>query len=112
MIARRTTVTTPTTTAPSEALVWIDHSQAVIVGHEPDGRQSVEVLGRGPAESEISFDVRTIDEVIDEERVTVSGPAFARTAFERAYVAVTHRPDRIVDVEPRTAPRRRNGRTA
>jgi hypothetical protein len=32
--------------------------------------------------------------------VTVAGPAFARTSFERALVAVTHRPDRIVDVEP------------
>jgi len=30
----------------------------------------------------------------------VSGPADVRTRFDRAYVAVTHRPDRLVDIEP------------
>jgi hypothetical protein len=34
--------------------------------------------------------------------VVVADPARARTGFERAYVAMTHRPDRFVDIEPTT----------
>lgn len=95
-----------------EAVVWIDHDQAVIVEHGPDGRESVERLDRAPAESEAAFEARTVDQVVDEDRVVVSGPAYARTDFERAYVAVTHRPDRLVDVEPKTPPSRKVRRTA
>jgi hypothetical protein len=47
-----------------------------------------------------------VDQVVDEERVVVSGPAFARTDFERAYTALTYRPDRLVDVEPKTRARK------
>lgn len=95
-----------------EAVVWIDHDQAVIVEHGPGGRESVERLDRAPAESEAAFEARTVDQVVDEDRVVVSGPAYARTDFERAYVAVTHRPDRLVDVEPKTPPSRTTRRTA
>jgi hypothetical protein len=90
-----------------EAVVWIDHDQALIVEQGPDGRESVELLDRAPAESEAAFEARTVDEVVDENRVVVSGPAYARTDFERAYVAVTHRPDRLVDVEPTKPPSRK-----
>jgi hypothetical protein len=83
----------------SVAGVWIDHEQALVVGHEPDGAEMVDVLDRAPAESEAAFDARVIDEVIDEDRLLVAGPEFARIGFEREYVAVTHRPERLVDVE-------------
>ena len=86
--------------ATSEAAVWIDHDEAVIVDQGSDGRRSEEHLDRAPAESEATFDVRAIDEVIDREHVLVSGPSAARLEFERAYVAVTHRPDRLTDIEP------------
>jgi hypothetical protein len=88
---------------PHEAVVWIDHDRAVIVEQDPTGRASVELLDRGLAETEAAFDARMVDEVGDEDRVIVSGPASARTDFERAYVAMTHRPDRLLDVE-RTKP--------
>lgn len=100
------------------AAVWIDHDEAVIVETGPDDRQSVEVLVRGPGEAEATFEARAIDEVIDEQRVVVSGPPDTRLGFERAYVAVTHRPDRLADVEPgvdldpRTAVPRRARRTS
>lgn len=90
--------------AVCEVAVWIDHDQAVIVDQDSDGQRSVEHLDRAPAESEATFDVRAIDEVIDRERVVVSGPADARLEFERAYVAVTHRPDRLTDRGPEGAP--------
>lgn len=93
------------------ARVSIDHEQAVIVSQPADGPASTEVLNRRPAESEASFEARTADEVIDEERVAVSGPADLRTGFERAYVALTHRPERLVDVEPSGPPARTDHRT-
>lgn len=87
-----------------KVVVWIDHEQAFIVGQGPDGRETVELVDRAPGESEAEFEARTVGEVVDDEQVVVSGPAYARTGFERAYVAVTHRPDRLVDVEPDTTP--------
>jgi hypothetical protein len=94
-----------------EAVVWIDHDQAVIVEQGAGGAEGVELLGREPTESEAAFEARTVDEVVDQDRLVVSGPAFARTEFERAYVALTHRPDRLVDVEPTTPASRKADRT-
>jgi hypothetical protein len=85
---------------PADAMIWIDHQQAIIATRHGDGSPFVERLGRGPFEPEASFEARAVDELVDLGTVTVSGPAFARTSFERALVAVTHRPDRIIDVEP------------
>jgi hypothetical protein len=87
-----------------KVVVWIDHNQAFIVGQDPDGRETVELVDRAADESEAEFEARTVGEVADDDRVVVSGPAYARTGFERAYVAATHRPDRLVDVEPDTTP--------
>lgn len=105
-------IPTADSTPRHEAAVWIDHDQAVIIEQWPDGHENVERLDRTPQESEAAFEVRTVDEVLDQDRVVVSGPAYARTGFERAYVAVTHRPDRLVDVEPSTVPVCRIRRTA
>ena len=85
----------------NEATVWIDHERAVIVNSKGDERETVELLERNPGESEAGFEARAVEQVIDDERVVVTGPAFARTSFERAYVAVTHRPDRLLEVAPR-----------
>lgn len=83
-----------------EAVLWIDHHRAVVVGHGPGGHEHVALVDREIDESEWAFGARTVGEVIDLERVLVCGPVDARTGFERAYVAVTHRPERLVDVEP------------
>lgn len=86
---------------PADALIWIDHQQAIIARREGDGSPLIERLGRGALEPEAAFEARAVDELMDHSgTVTVAGPAFARTSFERALVAVTHRPDRIIDVEP------------
>ncbi len=88
-----------------EAVVWIDHARAIIVERGAIGH-SVQVVDRLLAEREERFEARAINEVLDRDRVIVSGPAYARTRFERAYVALTHRPDRLVDVQPTTSVRR------
>ena len=85
---------------PPDAMIWIDHEQAIIAMRQRDGAPFVERLGRGAFEPESAFEARAVDELVDSGTVTVAGPAFARTSFERALVAVTHRPDRIIDVEP------------
>lgn len=84
----------------SGAVVWIDDRQAIITTTADDGRPMVEQLGRGPFEAEAAFDTRTVDAVLDRDPVAVAGPPFARVAFERAFVAVTHQPERLVDIEP------------
>ncbi len=84
----------------ADTMVWIDHDQAIISTRRGDGSPIVEWLGRGALEPEAAFEARAVDEVASADTVTVAGPAFARSSFERALVAVTHRPDRIVDVEP------------
>ena len=84
-----------------DALIWIDHEQAIITLRRGDAVPPVvERLGRGRFEPEAAFEARAVDELIDAGTVTIAGPAFARTSFERALVAVTHRPDSFVDVEP------------
>jgi hypothetical protein len=94
-----------------EAVVWISQDRAVIVEQGRYGQASVETLNRLPAESEGTFEARTIEEIGDHDRIVVAGPADARTAFERTFVAVTHRPDRLVDVEY-TIPSSRNAHPA
>jgi hypothetical protein len=101
---------TPADEGSGQAAVWIDHDHAVISDRRPDGGERVEVLDRAPAETEATFEARTIDEIGDRERIVVSGPVFARTGFERAYTKVTHRPDRLVDVEPNRPEARRSRR--
>jgi hypothetical protein len=99
-----TKATTRRARGRSEATVWIDHDQAVIVDRESNQTETVDILSRGMHESEASFERRAVGELSGEDRVVVTGPAYARTQFERAYVALTHRPDRLVDVEPHPVP--------
>jgi len=102
----------PQVAAPTNvALVWIDHEHAVIVSDETERKGTVECLARDLNETETHFEARTVDQVVDEEKVVVSGPASARTSFERVYVSVTHRPDRLVDIEPTVLGRKLAGAT-
>ena len=85
------------------ATVHIDDDEAVIRTVAADGHATHDRLVRRHAEPAMAFDVRVVDEVLDDPRVLVEGPDRARLRFERAYVAVTRRPDRLVDrsdVEP------------
>jgi hypothetical protein len=96
----RNTTRARTRTRKGDTVIWIDHREAVIVGRDEVGKDSIEVVERQRHENEAGFDIRAVEQVADRDRVVVSGPAFARTQFERAYVAMTRRPDRLVDVEP------------
>jgi hypothetical protein len=87
-------------TAFDDAIVWLEGDRAVVVTHVNDDQRTVDVLTRAPGETEAQFQARTVDQVANEPRVVVAGPVGARMAFERTYVAITHRPERLADVEP------------
>lgn len=89
---------------PSEAVVWIDRDGALVVAGRRDGAWQVATLDRSLLETEHAFEARTTDAVLDAERVLVSGPADVRTEFERTYVAITHRPDRLFDLTATARP--------
>jgi len=84
----------------TEASVWIDDGLARILDRGIDDEGVIECLERSPGESLPAFRLRTIREIIDRDRVFVSGPAAARLTFEREHTTMTHRPDRLVDVAP------------
>lgn len=82
---------------PTTASIWIDDDEAVIRSAANDGHAILDRLVRHHGESPMAFDVRVVDEVREDEHLEVDGPDRARLRFERAYVSVTHRPDRLVD---------------
>lgn len=54
-------------------------------------------------ETEDEFVFRVARETTDCERLVVMGPGRERLAFEREYVSLYRRPDRLVDDEPAAA---------
>jgi len=93
-------LTRPAPATDREAIIWIDHAQAIITTIDGGGVRRVERLGRGSSEPESAFGARAIHELGEHDRVVVTGPVFARTSFERAFVAATRRPDRLIDLDP------------
>lgn len=94
MAARKGTA--PGSQPDQDASIWIDSNQAVIIRSSAGCPAGVEVLIRLPTESEAHFEGRTADEVLDAEWVKVAGPIERQTGFDRAFVGLTHRPDRLV----------------
>jgi hypothetical protein len=86
---------------PSTAVAYVDRDHALIVKTTADGAVGViDIPRRWP--EDVSYLLRIVDQVGDRERVVILGPDTLRLELEREYVAVYHRPDRMVDVE-RTA---------
>jgi hypothetical protein len=97
-------MTTPTTmdsavpSATPSAVVWIDPASAVVASVEGDGQTSTCDIARGSLH-ESRYLEQVIRAIGDRRRVMILGPDAARLALEREYVAVFHRPERLVDVE-------------
>jgi hypothetical protein len=85
-------------TAPSAA-VWINGRQANVATIGVDGHVRTCEISRGWL-SEQSYLAQVIRAIGDRERVAILGPTSERLALERDYVAIYHRPDRLIDVEP------------
>ena len=79
------------------SVVRLDPSNALIarIGH--DGMVSRRSGQRGPDAQSAHF-ARIVDAAGDHDCLIVLGPGYARLAFEREYVEICHRPDRLADV--------------
>ena len=84
-----------------QASVWIDHNQAVVIDRgQISSDPTVNVLVRASIEPEAAFQARIVEDVADDARILVAGDSAVRTAFDRTFVAITHRPERLVDALP------------
>lgn len=85
--------------APASAVVWINGREAIVATMGSDKQIFTCEINRGlsPEPAYLALVVRAVG---DRQRVVILGPSSARLALEREYVAIYHRPDRIVDVEP------------
>ncbi len=84
-----------------EAVVWVGRFRALVARR---GAADDEVLVEemplppsGPGRSERLAQV--VHSLRDCDRVRVAGGPWERTGFEREYVAIVHRPDRLVDLD-------------
>ncbi|MFI5253944.1 MAG: hypothetical protein ACHQ15_00580 [Candidatus Limnocylindrales bacterium] len=86
----------------SAAAVWIDLRHALVGRTTPGGEIEVIEISRPVRLEEplTRWIALVADAVGDRERVLILGAGPMRLALEREYVAIFHRPDRIIDVEP------------
>ncbi|HXG41020.1 MAG TPA: hypothetical protein VNJ28_08760 [Candidatus Limnocylindrales bacterium] len=78
--------------------VWVDRDRAVLARRAASG--SVVLSTVAAADDPWTYLSRVVDELYGARRIVVLGPAPMRTALEREYVQIYHRPDRLVEVEP------------
>jgi hypothetical protein len=98
--------TTPMATAQhSTAVVWLDPFRAM-VARTRAGRSEVTDVDR-ELDPEASYLLRVIREAANCDRVVIMGPDASRIAFEREYVALYQRPDRLIDIGIEAAPQPR-----
>lgn len=85
-----------TTPEHAAAVIWLDRSHA-LVARAHAGRAAITEVDRD-LDPEPMFLHRILHVAADCDRLVVMGPDAARIAFEREYVALYHRPDRLIDV--------------
>jgi hypothetical protein len=80
------------------AVAWITSRRALVARIDHEGHVSTCRIerGRDPEPSYLAIVARAIGE---QDRVAILGPSAARLALEREYVAIYHRPERLIDVE-------------
>jgi hypothetical protein len=86
---------------PHAAVVWVDGWHA-LVARSDEGRRTITEIDR-EASPQLDYLLRVARETTDCDRLMILGPGDARLAFEREYVALYRRPDRLVDVEAAAA---------
>lgn len=82
-------------TAPA-ALIWLDRSHALVARPVPRGAIVTEIH-REAGQPERSYLADVAREAAACDRLVVLGPDASRINFEREYVALYRRPDRIID---------------
>ena len=79
------------------AVVWLDRRHALIA-RARDGYSVVTEIDRDYHDPETTYLERIAREADDCDRVVIMGPDASRIAFEREFVALYHRPERLIDV--------------
>ena len=80
------------------AVVLLAATEAVIARTRPDGRDEIARVGRRSRAADAPpFYLRVLRELGDRAPVLILGSTGDRTAFEREFVAVWHRPDRLME---------------
>ena len=80
------------------AVVLLAATEAVVARTRPDGRDEiVRVPRRSGRGGTPSFLLRVLHELGDRAPVVIMGTSSERTAFEREFVMVSHRPDRLLE---------------
>ena len=104
-----TELTTEPTTAPrakQSAIVWIDSTKAIVARTMPEGGARAVTIPHpvhDPAED--THDLAAVaDRIGNCDQVLILGPVSMRTALEREYVTIFHRPDRIIDIDTAVDP--------
>ena len=87
------------------AIVWLDLHHAVIA-RARSGRSIVTEVDR-EADPVPMYLLRVVHEAADCDRIVIMGPDHARIDFEREYVSLYHRPERLIDVGVSFEPARR-----
>ena len=83
-----------------DAVVWVDERHAIVARSDDGGIATTEVRRVGQAETR--FLARVVHEIGDRAHVMIVGPYPIRLALEREYVAISHRPERLIAVPPAT----------
>jgi hypothetical protein len=83
------------------AVVWVDGWHA-LVARSDHGRRTITEVDR-EADPEPQYLLRVARQTDDCDRLMIMGPGDARLAFERGYVALYKRSDRVLDVEAAAA---------
>jgi hypothetical protein len=94
------TATQGSTAPRPDAVVWIDEHHAIVAQTSPAGIATTEIRRRSLPEPR--FLAQIVRALGAREHVMVVGPADVRLALEREYVAISHRPDRLM-APPRAA---------
>jgi hypothetical protein len=80
------------------AVVLLAATEAVIARTRPDGRDEIVRVRRRTRKVGVEpFHLRVLHEIGGRAPVLILGPGAERTAFEREFVAVSHRPDRLLE---------------
>jgi hypothetical protein len=80
------------------AVILLAATEAVIARTRPDGRDEITRVPRRSSRSGApAFFVRVLHELGERAPIVIMGSATDRTAFEREFVMISHRPDRLLE---------------
>jgi hypothetical protein len=82
-----------------DVITWIDRQRALVARRTPGGTIEVSEFDLPPDDAGQQIALASVAHALaDGDRIAVMGAESVRTRLEREYVAISHRPDRLMDV--------------